>query len=56
MDKDMFGKMLTAIVPFTVQIPRCNNLNQEYWYVPVSCSDSDFKKIMEWLRTSCTKK
>lgn len=56
MDKDMFGKMLTAIVPFTVQIPRCNNLNQEYWYVPVSCSDSDLKKIMEWLRTSCTKK
>ena len=41
---------------FTIQIPRCNNLNQEYWYVPVSCSDSDFKKIMEWVRTSCTKK
>ena len=41
---------------FTIQIPRCNNLNQEYWYVPVSCSDSDFKKIMEWVRAACTKK
>ena len=29
---------------FTIQIPRCNNLDLEYWYVPVSCSDSDFKK------------
>lgn len=40
---------------FTIQIPRCNNLDLEYWYVPVSCGDSDFNEIMERVRTACTK-
>ncbi len=41
---------------FTIQIPRCNNLDLEYWYVPVSCGDSDFREIMERVRTSWTKR
>ena len=35
---------------FTIQIPRCKNFEQEYFYTPVSCSDSDFMEIMKRVR------